>query len=75
MHLSVDLESIATSLGYTHPSIGNRPYPFHAITKFEVGLFANAMCTNPAPMGGFFCKRIHLGEAENRVYIKEQDCS
>ena len=53
MHLSVDLESIAISLGYTRPSIGGRPYPFHAITKFEAVLFTNAMCTNPMPMGGF----------------------
>ena len=53
MHLSVNLESIAISLGYTRPSICDKPYPFRAITKFEVGLFANAMCTNPVPMGGF----------------------
>ena len=73
--LSVDPESIATYLGYTRPSISDRPYPFRAITKFEVGLFANAMCTNPMPMGGFFAKRIHPGEAESIVCINEQDCS
>ena len=62
MRLSVDLESIATSLGYTRPSIGDRPYPFRAITKFEAGLFANAMCTNPVPMGGFLRKEFILGK-------------
>ena len=51
MLLPVDPESIATSLGYTHPSIGDKPYPFRSITKFKVGLFANAMCTNLMPMG------------------------
>ena len=53
MHLSVDPESIVISLGYTRPSISDRPYPFCAITKFKAGLFANAMCTNLMPMGGF----------------------
>ena len=60
MPLSVDLESIAISLGYTRPSIGDRPYPFRAITKFEAGLFANAMCTNLVPMGGFLRRELIL---------------
>ena len=60
MPLSVDLESIAISLGYTHPSIGDRPYPFRAITKFKAGLFANAMCTNLVPMGGFLRREFIL---------------
>ena len=47
MPLSIDPKSIAISLGYTHPSIGDRPYPFCAIMKFEARLFANVMCTNP----------------------------
>ena len=46
MRLSVDPESIVISLGYTRPSIGDRPYQFCAVTKFEARLFANAMCTN-----------------------------
>ena len=29
MRLLVDLESISISLGYTRPSKGGRPYPFH----------------------------------------------
>ena len=53
MCLSVDPESIAISLGYTRPSMGDRPYPFCAITKFEARLFSSAICTNPVPMGGF----------------------
>ena len=60
--LSINPKSIATSLGYTRPSIGDKPYPFRAITKFEVGLFANAMYTNPVPMGGFLRKEIISGK-------------
>ena len=56
MRLSVNPESIATSLGYTCPSIGDMPYPFHAIIKFKAGLFTNAMCTNLVPMGVFLRK-------------------
>ena len=62
MHLSVDPESIVISLGYTHPSIGDRPYPFCAITKFEARLFSNAMCTNSMPMGGFLRREFILGK-------------
>ena len=53
MPLSVYSESIAISLGYTCPTIGDRPYPSYAIMKFEVGLFTNAICLNSVPMGGF----------------------
>ena len=53
MYLSVNQESITISLGYTHPIISDIAYPFCAITKFEVRLFDNAMCTNMVPMGGF----------------------
>ena len=60
--LSIDPKSIATSLGYTRPSICDRPYPFRAITKLEVGLFANAMCANSVPMGGFLPKEIISGK-------------
>ena len=62
MRLSVDPESISTSLGYTSPSIGDMPYPFCAITKFKVRLFSNSMCTNPVPMGGFLRKEFILGK-------------
>ena len=54
MHLAVDPESIAISLGYTRANIGDIPYSFRSITKFKAELFANAMCINPVPMGGFF---------------------
>ena len=62
MRLSVNPESIAISLGYTRPCMGDMPYPFCAITKFEAGLFANAMCTNPMPMGGFWRKEFIHGK-------------
>ena len=53
LHISVKPKPIPILLGYTCPSIGDIPYPFRAITKFEDGLFANAMFTNQVPMGGF----------------------
>ena len=62
MHLSVNPKSIATSLGYTRPSIGDKPYPFCAIKKIEVGLLANAMCTNPVPIRGFLRKEFIPGK-------------
>ena len=62
MHLSVNPESISISLGYTRPSIGDKPYPFRAITKFEVGLFANDMCTNQVPMRGFLRREFIPGK-------------
>ena len=62
MPLSVYSESIAIYLGYTRPSIGDRPYPFRAITKFEAELFAKAMCTNPMPMAGFLRKEFITGK-------------
>ena len=62
MCLSVNPKSIAISLGYTRPSMGDMPYPFRAITKFEVGLFANAMCINMVPMRGFLQKEFIPGK-------------
>ena len=62
MRLSVDPESITISLGYARLSIGYRPYPFRAIMKFEARLFANAMCTNQVPMGGFLRKEFIPGK-------------
>ena len=39
MHLSVNPESIAISLGYTHPIIGDKPYPFYASKSSRLGCF------------------------------------
>ena len=62
MPLSVNPESIFISLGNTRPSIGDRPYPFRVIMNFEAGLFVNAMCTNPVPMGGFLRREFIPGK-------------
>ena len=62
MCLSVDPKSIAISLGYTRPIMGDKPYPFRAIMKFEAGLFSNAMCINLVPMGGYLRKEFVLGK-------------
>ena len=62
MRLLVDPESIAIYLGYTNPSIGDRPNLFRAITKFEAGLFTNSMCTNSVPMRGFLQKEFIPGK-------------
>ena len=62
MHLAVYSESIVISLGYTRPIIGDNPYLFCAITKFKAKLFANAMCTNPVPMGGFLRREFIPGK-------------
>ena len=54
--LMVSPDSIAGSLNYVRPATHDRPYPLRAITKFDASLFANTMCTNPVPMGGFVRK-------------------
>ena len=54
----VSLDSIARSLNYVRPAAHDRPFPLRAITKFDSSLFANTMCTNPVPMGGFLCKEL-----------------
>ena len=54
--LMVSLDSIARSLNYVHPATHNRPFPLKAITEFDVDLFANTMCTNLVPTGGFMHK-------------------
>ena len=54
--LVVSPDSIAQSLNYVRPATHDRPYPLRAITKFDASLFANTMCTNPIPMGGFMRK-------------------
>ena len=54
--LMVIPDSIARSLNYVLPASHDRPYPLRAITEFDASLFANTMCTNPIPMGGFVRK-------------------
>ena len=54
--LRVSPDSIAQSLNYVRPATHDRPYPLRAITEFDTSLLANAMCTNPVPMGGFVHK-------------------
>ena len=53
--LMVSPDSISRSLHYARPTTHDRPYPFRAIIGFDADLFANTMCTNPVPMGGFKC--------------------
>ena len=54
--------SIARSLNYVLPATHDRPYPLKTITEFDADLFANTMCTNPIPMGGFMCKEFTPGK-------------
>ena len=54
--LMVSSDSIARSLNYVRPAAHDRPYPLKAIIEFDASLFANTMCTNPVPMGGFMRK-------------------
>ena len=60
--LMVSPDSIARSLHYVRPTTHDRPYPLRTIIGFEADLFANTMCTNPVPMGGFMCKEFTLGK-------------
>ena len=60
--LMVRPDSIAQSLNYVHPATHDRPYPLRAITEFDAILFANSMCTNPVPMGGFVRKEFIPGK-------------
>ena len=60
--LRVSPDSIAQSLNYVRPATHDRPYPLKAITEFDASLFANAMCTNPVPMGGFVHKEFIPGK-------------
>ena len=70
--LSVSPDSIARSLNYTHPSTHDRPYPLRAITRFDVDMFANTMCTNPVPMRGFMCKEFTLGKLEPEYAVMNE---
>ena len=60
--LMVSPDSIARSLNCVRPATHDRPYPLKAITKFDADLFANTMCTNLVPMGGFMRKEFTLGK-------------
>ena len=54
--LIVSPDLISRSLHYACLATHDRPYPLKAITGFDANLFANTMCTNPIPMGGFMRK-------------------
>ena len=60
--LMVNHDSTFRSLHYDRPATHDRPYLLRAITKFDDDLFANTMCTNPVPMGGFGAQGVHPGE-------------
>ena len=60
--LMVSPDSIARSLNFVRPATHDRPYPLRAITEFDADLFANTMCTNLVPMGGFMCKEFTPGK-------------
>ena len=52
----VSPNSIARSMHYVRPATHDRPYQLRAIIEFDAYLFANTMCTNSVPRGGFMCK-------------------
>ena len=58
----VSPDSITRSLHYVRLSTHDRPYPLRAITDFDANLFANTLCTNPVPMGGFVRKEFTPGK-------------
>ena len=60
--LMVSPDSIARSLNYVRSAAHDRPYLLKAITEFDASLFANTMCTNPIPMGGFVHKEFIPGK-------------
>ena len=67
--LMVSPDSIARSLNYVRPATHDRPYPLRASTEFDEDLFANTMCTNPVPMGGFLCKEFTLGKLKHEYAL------
>ena len=67
--LLVSPDLIARSLHYARHSTHDRPYPLWAITGFEADLFANTMCTNPVPMGGFMRKEFTLGKLKPKYAL------
>ena len=58
----VNPDSIAQSLNYVRPATHDRPYTLKAITEFDASLFANTMCANLVPMGGFVRKEFIPGK-------------
>ena len=60
--LLVSPDLIVRLLYYARPGTHDRPYPLKAITRFDVELFANTMCTNLVPMGGFMSKEFTPGK-------------
>ena len=58
----VSLGSVARSLNYVRPATHDRPYPLRAITEFDPNMFANTICTNLVPMGGFVRKEFIPGK-------------
>ena len=60
--LMVSPDSIARSMHYVRLATYDRHYPLRAIIEFDVDLFANTMCTNPLPMGGFMRKEFTPGK-------------
>ena len=67
--LLVSPDSIARSLHYARPATHDRPYPLRAITGFDADLFANTMCTNPVPTGGFMRKEFTLGKLKHEYAL------
>ena len=65
----VNPDSIARSLNYVRPTTHDRPYPLRAITEFDANLFANTMCTNPVPMGGFVGKEFIPGKLKSEYAL------
>ena len=60
--LMVSLDSIARSLNYVRLATNDRPYPLRVVIVFDANMFANTMCTNPVPMGGFVRKEFIPGK-------------
>ena len=65
----VSPNSRAQSLNYVRLATHDRPYPLRAITKFDASLFANTMCTNPVPMGGFVRKEFISGKLNHEYAL------
>ena len=67
--LMVSPDSIARWLHYARPAAHDRPYPLRAITGFDADLFANTLCTNPVPMGGFMRKEFTSGKLKSEYAL------
>ena len=67
--LMVSPDSIAKSLHYVRLATHDMPYPLRAITEFDVDMFANTMCTNPVPIGGFIRKEFTPGKLKHEYAL------